>query len=396
MSLLCESDRISRCRHLIMNRTSALAHAGQDGEQARGQARSFEDEIFKKSTSSHEYQSQLDRLIAHLEPKHPPESALETVSADADEVLNPDGPTMGHFLFATFHQDGQTSTIFKAKDQSWIAPSRIVALKVTYPASLSPPHDTKREARLLSECHHDRVVPLLETFTESNGRFILVFPFLRQDLENLIRTGTLTEKQTSMVFDGLFEALTHIHSLGIIHRDIKPSNILLQSTDGPVYLIDFGIAWSPRDADSEAADKKITDVGTTCYRPPELLFGHQAYDMSLDMWAAGCVIGEMVRNDAHPLFDAGPVGSELGLIKSMFTTLGTPTDESWPSAAMYPDWDKITFKHFDGKPWMEILPGASECAIGFVSRTVCFETSERLTASDALKHPLRNELAKVP
>jgi cyclin-dependent kinase len=317
------------------------------------------------------------------------------VSADPDEILNPEGPSVGHYLFATFHQDGQTSTIFKAKDKSWIAPSPIVALKVTHPATLSPPHNVKREARLLAECHHERIIPLLETFAESGGRFVLVFPFLRQDLENLLRSGNLTKSQKGIVFEGLFEALVHIHSLGIIHRDIKPSNILLKGMEGPMYLIDFGIAWSPRDPDSEAADSKVTDVGTTCYRPPELLFGHRAYDTSLDMWAAGCVVGEMFKNDGLAIFDGGPLGSELGLIKSIFTTLGTPTDETWPTASTYPDWDKVAFKHFDGKPWDSILPGASSAAIDFVSRTVCFETTQRLTAVEALQHPLRNELKAV-
>ena len=158
----------------------------------------------------------------------------------------------------------------------------------------------------------------------------MVFRFLRQDLENLLRTDNLTNTQNKMIFKGLFAALAHIHSLGIIHRDVKPSNILLESMEGPVYLADFGIAWSPDDKESEPADDKITDVGTTCYRPPELLFGCRTYDGSLDMWATGCVVAEMVRKGHYPIFDAGPLGSELGLIKSMFITLGTPNDETWP------------------------------------------------------------------
>ena len=100
--------------------------------------------------------------------------------------------------------------------------------------------------------------------------------------------------------------------------------------DGPAYLADFGIAWSTVDPESEAADAKITDVGTTCYRPPELLFGDRAYGTSLDMWAAGCVVAEMARNQHYQLFDAGPLGSELGLIKSIFTSLGTPNERIWP------------------------------------------------------------------
>ena len=222
------------------------------------------------------------------------------------------------------------STIFKAQAKNKNALVQIVALKVTHPSMMAAPHNSEREARLLVQARHEHVVPLLGTIRESGGQFILVFPFLRQDLENLLRSGTMDKRQASMVFQGLFKALEHIHSLGMIHRDVKPSNILLKSMSGPVYLADFGIAWSPDDKDSEPANSKITDVGTTCYRPPELLFGDRGYDGSLDMWAAGCVVAEMVKDGHHPIFDAGPLGSELSLIKSIFTTLGTPNSTTWP------------------------------------------------------------------
>ena len=85
------------------------------------------------------------------------------------------------------------------------------------------------------------------------------------------------------------------------------------------------------DEGSEPEDQKITDVGTTAYRPPELLFGHKAYGFPLDMWAAGCVVAEVVAGRPHPnLFDSGPLGSDLALIQSHFKRLGTPTDETWP------------------------------------------------------------------
>ena len=83
------------------------------------------------------------------------------------------------------------------------------------------------------------------------------------------------------------------------------------------------------DPESEPSEAKITDVGTTCYRPPELLFGNTAYDSSLDMWAAGCTVAEALLGPRKTLFDAGPLGSELALIASIFKTLGTPTTTTW-------------------------------------------------------------------
>ncbi|EXJ82377.1 CMGC/CDK protein kinase [Capronia epimyces CBS 606.96] len=367
--------------------------AGQEANEARKAAREVEDEILKAASSPDEYQNAIKEAITGLQGP-PSDSPEQHEQPEGPEILNTEGPSIGGYQYATFHAAGQTSTIFKAQAKDSMAAVKIVALKVTYPAMMKPPHHSEREARLLVKARHTHVVPLLETIRESGGRFVLVFPFLRQDLENLLRSGSLDKAQASMIVLGLFKALEHIHALGIIHRDVKPSNILLKTMNGPVYLADFGIAWSPDDKDSEAADAKITDVGTTCYRPPELLFGDRSYDTSLDMWAAGCVVAEIVREGHEPIFDAGPVGSELGLIKSIFTTLGTPDDHGWPSARKYPDWGKMRFQAFPAKPWKDILLGATGQAIDFVSKTVCYESTWRLTAKQALEHELASQIIR--
>ena len=175
-------------------------------------------------------------------------------------------------------------------------------------------------------------IPLIDALTEPGGHLILVFPFMHYDLDFLQQRhpDSITADVKHQIELSLFSALAHIHDLGIIHRDIKPSNILLRTLTGPIYLADFGIAWSPNDPDSEPADQKITDVGTTCYRPPELLFGYTNYDQSLDMWAAGCVIAELEHPEHKALFNAGPLGSELALISSIFHIMGTPDETTWP------------------------------------------------------------------
>lgn len=247
--------------------------------------------------------------------------------------LDKGGPTIGDYQRSTFHRDGQMSTIFKAEAAGTPDEPRqpkLFALKVTTPSTMTPPHNSERESRIILQARQENVVPLVETFWQPGGRFVLVFPFMTYDLETLLRQNALVQAQSLEVIRSMFRALAHLHALGIIHRDVKPSNILLQSRDGPVYLADFGIAWSPNDIDSEPATNKITEVGTTSYRPPELLFGYKAYDTSLDIWAAGCVVAEVMTPTHQPVFDAGPLGSELGLIKSVFSTLGTPNDTTWP------------------------------------------------------------------
>jgi cyclin-dependent kinase len=182
----------------------------------------------------------------------------------------------------------------------------------------------------LREAASPHVIPLLETFELSGGRLIMAFPFMKYNFDELLHQEILTPSQLRSHLRDTFSALANVHSQGIIHRDVKPSNILLGSPTGPAYLSDFGIAWKEGDPGAEPAREKIIDVGTTSYRPPELLFGSRGYGTSLDLWAAGCVVAQALDPSHRQLFDSGPLGSELALIQSIFTNLGTPSEEVWP------------------------------------------------------------------
>jgi serine/threonine protein kinase len=335
---------------------------------------------------------------------------VQTVLEEPEgESLNPNAPDLGPYEKATFHKHGLFSTIFKAAPKARVdeggSSSSLVALKVTTPSTMTAPHNSEREAMILQETRSYHVIRLLSTLWQSGGRLVLVFPFMPVDLDTLMQNSSLQQAHARGIIRDLFGALSHLHSLNIIHRDVKPSNILLQSQNGRAYLADFGIAWSPTYSASEPAEQKITDVGTTSYRPPELLFGYAAYDTSLDLWAAGCTVAEMVQPNHRSIFDAGDLGSELALIKSIFSTLGTPDEELWPvrtsqkkeasvlsandmfsqSAKQFPDWGKMRFVKYPAKPWTTILDETSNLAVDFVSSLIQYEGSQRMTAAQVCK-----------
>lgn len=260
----------------------------------------------------------LQNLSSHATIDHEGEDSVE-------DVLPPGGEDIGSYHQAHHFKDGLFSTIFKARGKN----AGIFALKVTHSSTMSAPHDVHREARLLLKAASENVVTLLETFELSGARFVLAFPFVPYDLQQLLSQRRLSEQQKKSCLRDLMKGLHHLHGLGIIHRDIKPSNILLKTPSGPALIADFGIAWCSGDPGSEPSDQKILDVGTTSYRPPELLFGNQSYNESLDMWAAGCVAAQVIELGNQTLFDAGDLGSELALIKSIFETLGTPNLGMW-------------------------------------------------------------------
>ena len=245
---------------------------------------------------------------------------------------------IGKYTQATHYKNGLFSEVYKAPvtpqpDEVDTDPAQspsFIALKVTVPDMMLPPHDSKKEVRILQQTRSPHVIELLESFNQSGGRLVLVFPFMPYDFAQLLRDGKASAPNVKACLKDMFAAIDYLHERGIIHRDIKPSNLLLKTPSGPTYLGDFGIAWSAEDPAAEPKQKKITDVGTTSYRPPELLFGNTAYDCSLDLWAAGCVVAEATSSPHETLFDSGDLGSELALIQSIFKGLGTPTVTVWP------------------------------------------------------------------
>ena len=251
------------------------------------------------------------------------------------------------------------------------------------------PHNPGREVRILRQLSHPAIITLIDTLQDQNSRLVLVFPFMPLTLAKVIGSGNVSAELGRNTFHDLFSALTHLHTEGIIHRDIKPSNILLASPRGPAYLSDFGTAWHPTlSIVDEPTHHKVLEVGTTCYRAPETLFGNRSYGTSLDMWEAGALFVECIREPTNPLFesrDTSEDGNQLGLILSMFKTLGTPTKEIWPEAVRFSTPPFGWYQNFPGRSWDELLPTVDQTTKDLVTKLLCFESGRRLTALEVCR-----------
>lgn len=281
--------------------------------------------------------------------------------------------------------DGLTSEVYRSGSK---------ALKVITPLSHNmEPHNPQREVRIL-ESLRDRpsIIQLLDVFRDQEQRLVLEFPYMPLTLADIFaREGSLSRDQIKAIFTDVLHALDDIHSQGIIHRDVKPSAILLASPSGPAYLSDFGITWYPSFSPTlEPPDSKILDIGTGAYRAPELLFGNKSYGPPVDMWGLGVALSEAITSPPTPVFESRAAhedGNQLGLILSIFKTLGTPTPETWPEANEFKVTPFKLWTVFPQRSWGEILPGVDPEFRALVAALVRFD-SKRATAQQVCCDPI--------
>ncbi|KAK7481799.1 hypothetical protein BaRGS_00026946 [Batillaria attramentaria] len=185
------------------------------------------------------------------------------------------------------------------------------------------------------------------------------------DLSEVIRKSErpLTEAQVKSYMLMLFKGLAFLHENNIMHRDLKPANLLISST-GHLKLADFGLA---RVFHQNQGDRQYShQVATRWYRAPELLYGARKYDEGVDLWAAGCIFGELLNNS--PVF---PGENDIEQLCLVIRVLGTPNEKTWPgiSDEDLPDFHKISFSPCQPMPLEEIFPDASPEALDLLK---CF------------------------
>lgn len=147
----------------------------------------------------------------------------------------------------------------------------------------------EKEARVLAMLQHPNIIMYLGSFFNRRGDFCIVLEYADgKDLQRYLENhGEIDEKQVLQIFTQIILGLDYIHSQNILHRDIKTANVFL-FRKGLVKLGDFGIA---REVNND--ELAHTLIGTPYFMCPELIKG-QSYGFPADIWAAGCVLFELL------------------------------------------------------------------------------------------------------
>lgn len=109
--------------------------------------------------------------------------------------------------------------------------------------------------------------------------------------------------------------------------------------------------------------------------------GMDNYDLGVDMWSVGCILGEMFKHS--PLFMGD---SEIDQIFKIFRVLGTPTDSTFPGVSLLKDF-KPSFPRWAGNGLNELVPGIDPVALDLLGQMLVYDKTKRISASDAMHHP---------
>ncbi|CAH2296680.1 mitogen-activated kinase 4 [Pelobates cultripes] len=218
-----------------------------------------------------------------------------------DYIANMYGYDLGcHFVDFKPLGFGVNGLVLSATDNK---NSRKVAVKkITIGDARSMKH-ALREIKIIRRLNHDNIVKVHAVVgprgADLQGDILkynvvyIVQEHMETDLARLLEQGPLSEDHAKLFMYQLLRGLKYIHSANVLHRDLKPANIFISTEDLVLKIGDFGLA---RIVDQHYSHKGYLSEGlvTKWYRSPRLLLSPNNYTKAIDMWAAGCILAEML------------------------------------------------------------------------------------------------------
>jgi cyclin-dependent kinase 10 len=234
-----------------------------------------------------------------------------------------------------------------------------------------------REISILRSCDHENVLKLKEVVVGNQlEKIYLVLEYCEQDLSSLLDNleKPFTESEVKCITIQLLRGLEYLHTNFIIHRDIKVSNLLLTDS-GCLKIADFGLART-----FNVPSKEMTpNLVTLWYRPPELLLGSKHQTTAVDMWAVGCILGELLIH--KPLL---PGKGEIDQINKIVDLLGTPSESIWPGFMQLPACKGFTLRHQPYNNLKTKFPSLSSAGLRLLNFLFMYDPKKRASAKESL------------
>jgi hypothetical protein len=188
-----------------------------------------------------------------------------------------------------------------------------------------------------------------EHFT-TRKRVYIAMQYCPKNLFDILQIAHLNQGVTRMLLYGILMGLENLHNKDVIYRDLKLENIMIDEKNHPV-LIDFGLSKILK-----KRQRTATLCGTMEYMAPEMI-SRQPYDFSIDVWAYGILMYEM-------LYMSSPFESPKQIL--------------------------------DNEPYIPLTSGNNENETGLLLDLLNKDPVSRIKISDIKEHPYFNGIRYRP
>ncbi|KAM9810343.1 mitogen-activated protein kinase 4 [Neosynchiropus ocellatus] len=293
----------------------------------------------------------------------------------------------GHFVDLRPLGQGVTGLVLSATDQR--TGQRVAIKKLVMRDAVTVKH-ALREVKITRRLLHENVVrvhdvlapfgrPLPQDPAQLSALYIIQ-ECMETDLARLLEQGPLSTGHATLLFYQLLRGLKFIHSANVLHRDLKPANIFINTDQLLLKIGDFGLA---RIVDPHYSHKGHLSEGlvTKWYCSPRLLLSPNNYTKAIDMWAAGCILAEMLTG--RMLFAGAHELEQMQLILDTVPVLRE--EDRQDLLQVMPSY--ISHAWRVKRPFSDLLPEVDAQAVDFLGQILTFNPMDRLTAEAALCHP---------
>jgi serine/threonine protein kinase len=303
------------------------------------------------------------------------------------------------YRIKNFIAEGSIATVWSAENIE-ANNSKVAVKHISFAdASVELLKRTCREIKLLKFLSdYDQIITLYDVvgYMDSDNNNIvevfLVLEYMQEDLSYYIKHSPVlsldtVKKITAQILTGLYI----IHKQDIIHRDIKPQNILLtMKPEIQAKLGDFGTGRFVTSA-SKFNVSALLEVSTIYYCAPEGLLNPNSYGTSVDIWALGCIVYEMITQKALLTIQNFEIKNfEMGLLKKMISICGKPKPnelENLPDSELKTF--VLNFPETDSPPLLEQFLNTidDQQLTSMINGLLSFGTKKRLTSESSFQEP---------
>ena len=247
---------------------------------------------------------------------------------------------------------GRYGTVFKAAHR---ATGEIVAIK-----RMKRKVGSWDECMQLRECRRSaarpHIVKLKEVIREDEY-FYLVFEYLDQNLDQLCKARAQREAPSRNRACATWSASCCRRSRTSTSEASSTATSSPRTSSSPERARSSSPTLGPR-ARFARGRRTLATLGRGGTAPPELLLRSTHYTASIDIWAVGTIMAELLA--LRPLF---PGATEADQIHRITAVLGAPTAATWQQGIVLAQTRGVRFPKTDATPLAQLVPNASADAL---------------------------------